>query len=285
MGFIKDFLKRKFYIFKVANRFGATTQISQRQLFLQYQNWHRENKLPQLKDTGYRVFSQFEEDGKILFILSIVGMKNKSFIEIGSDDGINSNCANLAFNFNYHGLFIDGNKKALKRGENFYKKYPHPYMFPPKFIEAKITAENINSIIKNNGYEGEVDVLSIDIDGNDYWIWKALDVVSANVVIIETHVEFGFENIVVPYDANYFYPGKHPVYHGASPIAMVNLAKSKGYRLVGANDLGFNFIFVKNGLADSALPEVSVESVLTHPSVKESWRLFEPIKNWEYLQG
>jgi len=285
MGLIKDFLKRKFYIFKVANRFNATTQIAQRQLFLNYQHWQKTNQLPQLKDTGFRVFSQFEEDGKLLFILAIIGMKNKSFIEIGSDDGVNSNCANLALNFNYHGLFIDGNKKALQRGEKFYRKYPHPYMYPPKFIEAKITAENINQLIQKNGYEGEIDVLSIDIDGNDYWIWKALEVVSPNIVIIETHVEFGHENIVVPYDPNYFYPGKHPVYHGASPTAMVNLAKSKGYRLVGANDLGFNFIFVKNDLAQHELPEVSIESLLTHPSVKESWKLFEPIKNWEYIEG
>ena len=92
-------------------------------------------------------------------------------------------------------------------------------------------------------------------------------------------------NIVVPYDPNYFFPGKHPVYHGASPIAMNNLAKQKGYRLVGANDLGFNLIFVKNGLADIELPEVSVESVLKHPSVKESWSRFEPIKDWEFLEG
>jgi len=126
-------------------------------------------------------------------------------------------------------------------------------------------------------------VLSIDIDGNDYWVWNALEAVSPNVVIIETHVEFGMRNIVVPYDPNYFFPGKHPVYHGASPIAMVNLAKKKGYRLVGANELGFNFIFVKNGLADDDIPEVTVESVLTHPSVKESWKRFEPIKDWEFL--
>lgn len=103
------------------------------------------------------------------------------------------------------------------------------------------------------------------------------------MVIIETHNEFGMENIVVPYDPNYFYPGKHPIYHGASPIAMTKLANSKGYRLVGANDLGSNFIFVKNGLADDYIPEVRVESVLQHPSVAEGQKGFEEIKDWEYL--
>ena len=105
------------------------------------------------------------------------------------------------------------------------------------------------------------------------------------VVVIETHNEFGLEDIVVPYDPNYSYPGKHPVYHGASPKAMVKLAHKKGYRLVGANALGFNFFFVRNGLADQELPEVSVESVLDHPSVKEGYKSFEPIKDWEYIRG
>ena len=62
----------------------------------------------------------------------------------------------------------------------------------------------------------------------------------------------------------------------------VDCVKKKGYRLVGANELGFNFIFVKNGLAENELPEVSVESVLTHPSVKQGYESFEPIKDWLY---
>ncbi|MBN1769572.1 MAG: hypothetical protein JXR50_02760 [Prolixibacteraceae bacterium] len=128
-------------------------------------------------------------------------------------------------------------------------------------------------------------MLSIDIDGNDYWVWDAITKIEPDVVIIETHNEFGMENIVVPYDANYYYPGKHPVYHGASPVAMNKLANKKGYRLVGANELGFNFIFVKNGLAENEIPEVSVESVLKHPGVAEGYKQFEPIKDWNYLEG
>ncbi|WP_051568705.1 hypothetical protein [Crocinitomix catalasitica] len=285
MGRIKDFLKRKFYILKVRDRFSASVQIGQRQLFLAHQKAKADNQLPNFDDTGFRVFSQFEEDGKILYILALIGMQNKTFLEIGSDDGINSNCANLALNFGYDGLFLDGNPRSIERGKYFYAKYPHPWLPAPKFTCAKVLAENINQLVADAGFSGDIDVMSIDIDGNDYWVWKALTQVSPNVVIIETHIEFGMRNIVVPYDPAYFYPGKHPVYHGASPIAMVNLARLKGYRLVGANDLGFNFIFVKNGLADDILPEVPVESVLTHPSVKESWKRFEPIKDWEYLEG
>lgn len=284
MSWIKDILKKRFYILKVRDRFSAEVQISQRSLYNQYQSYAKKGEYIPLSETGFRVFSQYEEDGKLLYIFAIIGMRNKTFVEIGSDDGINSNCANLALNFGYHGLFLDGNVKAINRGRNFYAKYPHPWMYAPTFKCAKVQAENINQLCAEANLEGEIDLLSIDIDGNDYWIWKALEQVSPNVVIIETHVEFGMRNIVVPYDKDYFFPGKHPVYHGASVPAMIKLAKEKGYRLVGANELGFNLIFVKNGLGEAELPEVSAESVLTHPSVKESWKRFEPIKDWEFIE-
>lgn len=279
---IKNFLKNHFLILKIRNRFHPSTQISQRQLYLHYQDYKRNNTLPKLEETGFRVFSQFEEDGLLLFIFAVIGMNNKTFVEIGSDDGINSNSANLVFNFGWHGLFIDGNPNSIERGRKFYGKYPHPWTYSPKFACHLVKRENINQIISESGFSGEIGLLSIDIDGNDYWVWDALDVVQPQVVIIETHNEFGLEDIVVPYDPDYFFPGKHPVYHGASPIAMTKLAKQKGYRLVGANDLGFNFIFIRNGIAEEYIPEVSVESVLQHVSVAEGMRKFEVIKDWEY---
>ncbi len=282
---IKNFLKDHFLIFKIRNRFAPSVQIVQRQLYLHYQELSKKNELPSLSETGYRVFSQFEEDGKLLFVFSIIGMDNKVFVEIGSDDGVNSNSANLYFNFGWRGLFIDGNPKSINRGKKFFNKYPHPWFYKPKFTCAKVTRENINTLIEESGYAGEIGLLSIDIDGNDYWIWDAIKVIDPKVVIIETHNEFGLNNIVVPYDSDYAYPGKHPVYHGASPVAMNKLANKKGYRLVGANELGFNFIFVKNGSGDTQLPEVTVESVLKHPSIEEDYKKFEPIKDWDYIEG
>ncbi|MEN8156364.1 MAG: hypothetical protein ABFS10_05385 [Bacteroidota bacterium] len=282
---IKNLLKDRFLITKIRNRFIPSVQISQRKLFHYYQDKTKTGDLPALSDTGFRVFSQFEEDGKLLFIFSVIGMKSKVFVEIGSDDGVNSNSANLYFNFGFHGLFIDGNPKSIKRGRKFFSRYPHPWFYKPKFICAKVTRENINGLIEDAAIKGEIDLLSIDIDGNDYWVWDALEVIDPRVVIIETHNEFGMNNIVVPYDPDYLFPGKHPIYHGASPVAMTKLANRKGYRLVGANELGFNFIFIKNGIADDQIPEVSVESVLQHPSVEEGYKKFEPIKGWEYEEG
>lgn len=282
---IKNFLKDIFLITKIRNRFNPAVQISQRQLFHHYRQMAAQGTLPSLDQTGFRVFSQFEEDGKLLFIFSILGMTNKTFVEIGSDDGVNSNSANLYFNFGWHGIFMDANRKSIRRGKKFFARYPHPWFHKPEFVCTKVTRENVNELLEKAGYGGEIGLLSIDIDGNDYWVWDALQAVDPQVVIIETHNEFGMNNMVVPYDKDYVYPGRHPLYHGASPVAMNKLANKKGYRLVGANELGFNFIFVKKGLAEKELPEVSVESVLTHPSVKEGYLKIESIRDWDYLEG
>jgi hypothetical protein len=259
-------------------------QVAQRQLFNYYQHEIGDGRLWDLRETGFRNFSQFEEDGKLLYIFAAIGTTNKLFVDIGSGNGIISNCANLAFNFGWHGLFIDGNERNIKVGKSYYEKHPDTRAFPPKFVHAFVQRENINLIIEEQGFSGAVDLISIDIDGNDYWIWDALSIIQPRVVIIETHVEFGEKSIVVPYDKDYCYPGKHHDYHGASPIAMVKLAIKKGYRLVGSNLYGFNTIYVKQGIGEDVLPTVTVESILSHPRNKERFKLFEPIKDWEYIE-
>jgi len=283
-SYFKHLLKKYFLYYYIKERFHPSVQIKQRELYLNYRAALKNGDLPKLEETGFRVFSQFEEDGKLLFLFSLLGMNKPIFIEFGSDDGVNSNSANLFFHFAWNGLFLDGNAKAIERGKRFFSKYPHPHFIAPKFKQTFITAENINKLISEAGFGGEIGFLSIDIDGNDYWVWKAIDVVSPQVVMIETHVEFGKRDLIVPYDPNYFYPGKHPLYHGASPVAMIKLASKKGYRLVGANDRGFNLIFLRNDLLVNEIPTVSVDDILNHPSHKDHDKLFDEIKDWEYIQ-
>lgn len=269
----------------IRERFSPALQVSQVAMMQHYKALADAGSYVPLPETGFRVFSQFEEDGLLLYIFSVIGMDVKTFIEIGADDGVNSNSANLYFHFGWHGLFMDGNAKAVERGRYFYANYPHTWFYKPRFVHAMVTRSNVNKLIASAGFSGEVGLLSIDIDGNDYWIWDAITQVSPRVVIIETHNEFGLQNRVVPYDETYVFPGKHPLYHGASPVAMNKLAKRKGYRLVGANQMGINFIFVRNDLAIGALPEVPVESLLNHPSVKAGQRGFSEIENWLYQEG
>ena len=277
---IKNFFKKYFYILKVRNRFTPAVRIAQRQLFHYYRDGAMNGKVPAITDTGFSVFSQYEEDGILLFIFAVIGTAGKTFVDIGSNDGINSNCANLAINFDWHGLFIDGDTTAINRGKYFYKKYPSPWAYPQKFVCENITTYTVNDVIKNAGFSGEVDLLSIDIDGNDYFIWKALEIIKPRVVVIETLVEFGNHNIVFPYK-----PNKPQPYQGASPAAMNELAKNKGYRLVGTNNYGHNAIYVRNDLGVNLIPEVTVASTLLHPSAVESFIPLEKIKGYEYFEG
>ncbi len=266
-------------------RTAPAAKVAMRNMFFQLRAQARAGApLPSIADSGFRVFSQFEEDGYLLYLAAVLDLSPKLFIDIGSNDGIYSNCANLALNLGWHGLFIDGSEEAIAKGRKFYAKHSDTWLYPPVFSHAFITRENINDLISKAGFNGKVGIVSIDIDGNDCWVWEALTVVEPAVVIIETQTEFGDRNVAVPYDADYFYPGKHPEYHGASPRAMVSLARKKGYRLVGANRFGFNTIYVRNGIGEDLIPEVSLESVLTHPRYFERLALADPIKDWKYVE-
>ncbi|PJZ70298.1 hypothetical protein CH373_12200 [Leptospira perolatii] len=243
----------------------------------------KNGQLPPLNNSGFRIFSQFEEDGLLLFLIAALEVENKTFIDIGSADGISSNCANLAFNFGWHGLFVDGSEKAIEAGRRFYEKHPDTTHYPPVFVCDFVKRENINKIISGAGFHGPIGVMSIDIDGNDYWVWDAIETVEPAIVIIETHIEFGMKDRVVSYDPNYYYPNpKHPEYFGASAVSMNKLAKKKGYRLVGANHYGFNLLFVKSNLFPDRLPEIDVAQILNHPRNRERLKLIDPIDTWEF---
>lgn len=281
---IKQFLKKHCYIFWIKDKFSAAVQTSQVQLFHFYSDTIKSGKSIDFNTTGFKVFSQFEEDGKLLYIFSVLGMGNKQFVDIGSDDGINSNCANFALNFGWHGLFVDADKRALSVGKHFYAKYPNPWTLKPKFKHVVVTPENINQIISDENFRGEIELLSIDIDRNDYWIWKALHIVAPKVVIIESQVAFGNRKLVVPYsDSTAKNPDKN-LYYGASTAALVQLGKEKNYRLIGSNAYGNNLFFVKNGIAEKELPEIAFEETLKSTYVTEKSALFEKIKHLPFLE-
>lgn len=281
---IKNLIKYYASGFLHRDQLSASVQLQQKQMVLHYLECKEKGMLPSIKETGFKVFSQFEEDGYLLYIFSLIGSGSKTFVEIGANDGINSNCSNLCIHFGWSGVFFEGNQKLIDRGKRFYSKYPTPYHPKPLYKQAIVTRENINDLLKSCNLEGDIELLSIDIDGNDYWVWDAITQVSPKVVIIETHVEFGMNPIVVPYDPNYMYPGKHPVYHGASPMAMQKLATQKGYRLVAACELGINHIYVRNDIGNDLLQPITVESTLLHKKTINSFKSFEPIKDWQYVK-
>ncbi len=261
---------------------GSVAQLS---LFLHYQYLLARNiHLPKFTDIGFRVHSQTDEDGIILFLFSVIGTANKVFVEIGTGNGIECNCANLAINFGWHGLFIDADDKAVNEGIRFYSNNLDTRIFPPKFVSAMIDRDNVNDVIANAGFHGEVDLLSIDIDGMDYWIWDAIKCVNPRVVVIEANGKFGKRSITVPYVSNWAYSNAHPHYHGASLLALTKLANKKGYRLVGTNRFGYNAFYLRDDIVLDLLPAVSIESCRTHPTREDDERIFQAISHLPYVE-
>ena len=252
---------------ELAARSSPEVKVAQRALYHQYRDLIARGTPPALSETGFRCFSQFEEDGKLLFIFAALGIPSGEFVDIGAADGINSNCANLAINFAWRGVFFDADPVNIARGQAYYTAHRDTWVYPPKLFCKLIGTDNVNGLLRGAGVSASPDLLSIDIDGNDYWIWRAIDVCEPKVVIIETHIEFGLQSIVVPYERE-----RHDGRGSASPVAMTELAHKKGYRLVGASDYGFNTIYVRRGLGEDVLPEVTVESTLTHPrNAERNW--------------
>jgi hypothetical protein len=254
---------------RLDDRTSPATKAALRSLFLHYRQLGASGTwLPSIWDTGLRVFSQFDEDGIALFLLGIAGEGPRTVVDLGSGDGVYaSNAANLLLNFGYYGLLVDGDEARVAHARSFYAEHPDTHDRPPVTVQAFLTRENVNDVIRDHGFEGEIDLLSIDVDGNDYWLWEALDSISPRFVVIETHPELGRESYVMPYDADFVWKTARPGRYGASPAAAAELAERLGYRLVGANVYGFNVFFARSDVA-TALPTVSVDRLFELPGAE-----------------
>jgi hypothetical protein len=248
--------------------------VSQLQLKLTYRTLAASGAvLPNLKQVGFKSFSQTDEDGILLYIFSIIGAANMTCVEICAGTGIECNTANLLINHGWHGLLVDGNEVAVKTGQAFYQQNPSTKVYPPVFVHSWITRGNVNEVLSKNGFEGEIDLLSIDLDGVDYWIWDAIEVIRPRVVAVEYQDIIGPDrSLTVPYsdDFNaYVYPKTSgmPNFCGASLPAFVKLARKNGYRLVGCNRLGYNAFFVLNPYGERDIPEIDIRECFTHPKV------------------
>jgi|688.fasta_scaffold179653_2 hypothetical protein len=228
-------------------------------------------RLPMLNEVEFRAFSQNGEDGILLYIFSLLGEGNSTCVEICAGDGIQCNSANLILNHRWTGLLIDGQEWHVNKGKQFYASHPDTFSFPPKFVHAWVDREGINQIIQKEGFQGSVDLLSLDLDGVDYWIWDAIEVIQPRVVVAEIQCIWGADrSVTVPYRQDFSSPliNGFGVYSGASLSAFVKLAKRKGYRLVGTQQLGFNAFFIKETESPDLFPEVTVESCLDRPFVR-----------------
>jgi hypothetical protein len=235
------------------------------------QQYNAEKKPIQLTDVGFRVYSQHEEDGILLYIFALIGTTNKRCVEICAGDGIECNTANLIINHRWIGLLFDGNKSNTDKARSFYCNHPDTKYWPPVVINAWITRENINALIQENGFGGEIDLLSLDVDGVDYWIWKAISIVQPRVLVVEINHLWGPErSMTVPYREDFVaeFTAYGSDYGGASLAAFVKLSKSKGYRLVGTNAIATNAFFVRDDICCDWLPEIDPSQCFDHPRAR-----------------
>ena len=224
--------------------------------------------LREFNNNEFQVYSQWGEDGLIQYLIHNIAIEKPIFVEFGVETYQESNTRFLLINNNWSGLVLDGSKSNIE----YIKNDPIYWKHNLKAECAFINRDNINSLIKENGISGDIGLLSIDIDGNDYWVWEAIDVINPRIVVCEYNSLFGDDKTVsVPYDSSFFRTKAHysNLYWGASITALTELANSKGYALVGSNIAGNNLFFVRRDVINEVL-EVSIEEAYKVAQFRDS---------------
>jgi hypothetical protein len=220
------------------------------------------------RDYEFKVYSQWGEDGIIDHLVANATITSRTFVEFGVENYAEANTRFLLKHRHWRGLVIDGSNdhmEAVRRGELFWR-------YDLRAEASFITRDNINDIIRRNGFSGELGLLSVDIDGNDYWVWQAIDCVKPCIVISEYNSLFGpTAAISTPYQADFQRTQADPsnMYYGASIAALVHLAQQRGYTLVAGNSAGNNVFFVRNDCLGMLKPQ-SIEQAYVQAGFRES---------------
>lgn len=204
----------------------------------------QEEILHNLNKAEFKVFSQWGDDGIIQFLVDYLEPENHLFIEFGVENYEEANSRLLMINNCWKGLVMDSSQEHINhiRKSDVYWKYQLEAM--PAFVNRN----NINNLLQTYLKGSQADLMIIDIDGNDYWIWDAIDVTNPTIVIVEYNSIFGCDRaITIPYKDDFFRTLSHysNLYYGASLPALFHLAQQKGYQLIACNSNGNNAYFVR----------------------------------------
>jgi hypothetical protein len=231
----------------------------------------------------FGIFSQNGEDGILLWLLEETGAPLKTFVEIGIQDARECNTALLGCVLGWDGLMVDADPRSVAGAR---AQVGRTLRCRPNRVEVRqalVTRDNVNALIG----EGELGVLSIDVDGMDYWLWKAADRVQPRIVIVEYNASLGPEaSITVPYQPDFFYLKAHAsgYYHGASLAALEKLGREKGYTLVAVCSAGVNAFFLQDSIRPATLPARNARELFRPHLVRqrlhsqeEQWALIRPL--------
>lgn len=234
--------------------------MQERQLVMQAQLLAANRRaLTQLDDLGeveFSAFSQWGEDGIIDWLVGRLPEIPRTFIEFGVEDYRESNTRLLLRLRNWRGLVMDGSADRISdiRSQDIY--WRHSLTATCAFIDK----DNINSLLEEAGMIGLVGLLSVDIDGNDYWVWKSIEVVIPAIVVTEYNAVLGdIHSLTVPYRADFQRTQTHHsnLYFGASLPALIQLGRTKGYTFIGTTTTGCNAFFVRDDLAAKVTPALT----------------------------
>lgn len=239
------------------------------------------------RNAEFKVYSKHGNDGILAFLFSKIGVTNRTFVEIGVEQGRECNTANLALNFGWNGLMIDANDGWLNSARTFYKEKLGSRSGKVKIVTSFVTAENINKTIADAGISGEIDLLSVDIDSNDYFVWKNISVINPRVVVMEYNAAFGLNSVTMKYDPKFHFQNtykENPLYFGVSLPALVRLAHTKGYVLVACDTHGHDAFFLRKDVVQGKFKELSAEEAFyPNPVTIQRYgsleKQFEIIKN------
>jgi len=209
---------------------------------------NKKENIESLDEVEFQVFSQRGEDGIIQYIINKIDIPNKIFVEFGVETYTESNTRFLLINNNWSGLVIDGNEKNIK----FIKSDFIHWKYDLTAVNSFITKDNINQLISNYTKIEDIGLLSIDIDGNDYFVFEAIDCIKPRVVVCEYNSIFGPEKkLSIPYEENFVRSNAHfsELYFGASLNAFCHLAEKKGYDFIGTTKAGVNAYFVRKDIS------------------------------------
>ena len=200
-------------------------------------------------------------------IFSIIGVKKFNFIEIGVQDSIECNSTNLLLNLNWSGAQFEGCKESYEDGKRFFKK-KGVKKNQCQLINKFVNAENVNSLIKKTGIKGEIDFFSLDIDGNDYWVWKSISIIKPRLAVLEYNASFGEKSsLTIPYNSKFVWDNKDEkrFFYGASLKALKKISKKKGYNLVCVDSKGINAFFVRKDLVkNTVLKKIKTENLFVY---------------------
>jgi hypothetical protein len=255
------------------------SEVAQRNLIAAWKQLQASGVILSLDQVGFSRFSEFEEDGHLLYLLTLAGARSRNVVEISSQDGRVCMATNLLVHHRWRGFLFDGDPVFVREGQRFFAAHPATRSAPPVMRAEWFTRENVNQVLAAAGVPEEVDVLSLDIDGNDLYLWSAMEM-RPRILICEFNNAVPSElALTIPYQPDFSFAALSPdqaMFRSASLAAFVAVGRRKGYRLVGMNALGFNAIFLRDDVLAAEMPEIPASTLDANPAAEEVRRRWWP---------